>query len=103
MKICQVCGRNEEDSSDSCRACGEGSWSFSVSIYAEPERKQGKKRPIPADVKPVEDTSAISDAEFETELANASDMDLLSLVADEHLTQVWRELVSAEIIKRDSK
>lgn len=102
MKICQVCGLNEEASSDSCGACGEGSWSFSVSAYAEPERKQGKKRPIP-DVKPAETTVAISDAEFAAELVTASATDLLSLIGDESLPQNWRALVEAEIANRDSQ
>lgn len=105
MKNCQVCGLVCEDVLDSCDACGEASWVFAVDVVADKPKKSAKKKAV----QPVEVLQApvvapsISDEEFAAELANASELDLLTLIGEENLSPSWRALVEAEIDKRDVK
>lgn len=104
MRNCQVCGLCE-DVSDSCLACGEASWLFS-DVPADKPKKSGKKQPAPeapAPEAPAPEAHGISDEEFAGELAYASEMELLALIGDEQLSPAWRDLVNAEIVKREAK
>ena len=106
MKNCQVCGLVCEDVLASCDACGEASWAFAVDVVADKPKKPGKKKPAQSEevlAAPVVEVPVISDEEFAAELANASELDLLTLIGDENLSPAWRVLVEAEIDKRDTK
>ena len=102
MKSCQVCSMVAEDDDAACFACGEASWVQSdVVVDAAP--KKAKKQKATKPVEPVADDPVISDAEFASELATASDADLAALKADPRMSDAWLALVDAEIEKREAK
>jgi len=106
MKNCQVCGLVCEDVLGSCDACGEASWAFAVAVVADKPKKSATKKavqPIEVLEAPVVEAPSISDEEFAAELADASELDLLTLIGDENLSPSWRALVESEIDKRDVK
>ena len=111
MKNCQVCGIDCEDIVNSCDTCGEASWNFSVDVVVDAPKKSSKKKSAktadaPAADAPVADApiaQQISDEEFASELANASDMDLLSLFGQENLPLTWQKMIQDEIAKRGDK
>jgi len=105
MKRCVVCGHKTPGSDLSCIKCGEASWAWVADVApaapaAEPAPKKGAKKKAKV-VEPV--APAISDAEFEAELAAASDDELFALYADENLSPAWLKLIEAEVARRDSQ
>ena len=111
MKSCLVCGALADVKVLACSACGEASWKLVSGVAAAapaaelaPKKaaKKASKKSVPAADAVVEAPvdSAMSDAEFAAEVAVASDVDLLSLLGEEALSPVWREILIAEIDKR---
>lgn len=108
MKRCAVCDKVCGDV-PSCDGCGESSWSIitksvekptakPVAAPAEAPAKKGMKK---KSSKTSPAMPQISDEDFAAELALASDIDLLSLMSADGLTESQSELLALEIAKRD--